>query len=204
VKSSTKEAKRVALQELGEIRGGHVAAAEPAAPGVRDACRALRIADLGDNGAVDWTGLARVVPMVADDRFTVREGDVLVPLRSSRVSAFVARGVPSQTIAVGQWAIVTTTADVQPEYLAWYLTHPATARAIRALVVGSSLPFLPLSALRELEVVVPDLAVQRRIVRIQTLHQREQRLEQQLAQAREHYVNAVTLAALEGAPHPDR
>ena len=142
--------------------------------------------------------------MVADDRFTIREGDVLVPLRSVRVSAIVARDVPPRTIAVGHWAIITPRPEILAEYLAWYLGHPSVARAIGTLVVGSTLPFVPLSALREMEIVIPDLAVQRRIVRIQKLHQQEERLEQQLAQARQHYINAVTQAALEGAPHPDR
>lgn len=194
--------KRVRLHDLGEVRGGHVATA--GATGAQSAAtrRGLQIGDLTDAGVVEWTSLRQVVPAVADERFTIREGDVLVPLRSSRVSAFVARGVPPRTIAVGHWAIITTTADVLPEYLAWYLAHPATTRVIRAMVVGSSLPFVPLSALREMEVEVPGLTVQKRIVRVQALHRRRQELEQRLAQARQRQINAVTQAALAGAAHP--
>jgi restriction endonuclease S subunit len=119
------------------------------------------------------------------------------------VSSLVARGVPAGIIASGHWAIITPSAGLLPDYLAWYLAHPATERMLGSRMVGSSLPFVPLSAMRELEIEVPALEVQERIVRVQSLHRRQQELEQQLVQARERFVNAVTRAALERAVSPN-
>jgi restriction endonuclease S subunit len=70
-------------------------------------------------------------------------------------------------------------------------------------MVGSSLPFVPLAAMRELEIEVPSLETQRRIARVQSLHRRQAELEKQLSQTRNRYINAVTRAALERATHPN-
>jgi len=152
---------------------------------------------LAADGSVAWRTLPRVVPQGTSDRFIINEGDVLVPLRSARISSVVARGVPPKVIAAGHWAVITTGPEVLAEYLSWYLAHPSTAQRIRNLAVGSKLPFVPLAALRDLEIEVPPLQVQRRIVHAHALHQQAAELEQKLSRAREQYVNAVTRAALD-------
>lgn len=184
------------------MRGGQVAKAISASPEIPGAWRALQAGDLSPDGSVRWAALRWVIPTGSGERSVIQEGDVLVPLRSARVSSLVARGVPSGTIAVGHWAIITPSAQVLSDYLAWYLAHPVTERLLGSQVVGSNLPFVPLSAIRELEIEVPALAVQERIVRVQALHRRQQELEQQITQVRERYVNAITQAALERAAQP--
>lgn len=188
----------MALEALGDVRGGYLAKAKAARPGEEaKACRALQAGDLNPDGSVTWPALKWVVPAGSWERAVVGEGDVLVPLRSTRVSATVARGVPERTIAVGHWAVITTRADVLPEYLVWLLGHPKTARQTRHKEVGSKLPFVPLSAMRSLELEIPALELQQRIVEVATLHQAMVELEHQLTEAREHYINAITQAALE-------
>lgn len=187
------------LRRLGEIRSGQGAVAASAGPDTPGACRALQAGDLAPDGSVAWAALRWVLPTGAWDRSRIEEGDVLVPLRSSRVTALVARGVPPHTIGVGHWAIITPGPDLLPDYLVWYLGHPATTRRMNELVVGSKLSFLPLSAVRQLEVELPPLEVQQRIVAIHTLHRRLTELESQLGHAREQYLNTITRTALDRA-----
>lgn len=187
------------LRRLGEIRSGQGAVAAPAAPDTPGACRALQAGDLAPDGSVAWAALRWVLPTGSWERSRIGEGDVLVPLRSSRVPALVARGVPPRTIAVGHWAIITPGPDLLPDYLVWYLGHPTTTRRMAELVVGSKLPFLPLSAVRQLEVEMPPLEVQERIVAVHSLHSRLTALESQLSHARGQYLNTITRTALERA-----
>lgn len=187
------------LRDLSIIRGGQVATTTPARPDEADACRALQAGDLTEDGTVRWESLRWVTTMGESIRSEIHEGDVLVPLRSSRVPALVARGVPPRTIAVGHWAIITPGPDLLPDYLVWYLGHPTTTRRMAELVVGSKLPFLPLSAVRQLEVELPPLEVQERIVAVHSLHRRLTELETQLGHAREQYLNTITRAALDRA-----
>jgi len=192
------------LRDLGQIRGGHVATSDPADRSTPGAWRALQAGDLQPDGSVEWSRLRWVTIRSGSTPSEIREEDVLVPLRSTRVAALVARGVPDRTIGVGHWAVITTGPDLIPDYLAWYLGHPTTARALAGMVVGTKLSFLPLSAVRDLEVEVPPLAVQERIVRVQNLHATISRLETQLATRRSQYLDALTRAALDGAAITNR
>jgi restriction endonuclease S subunit len=99
--------------------------------------------------------------------------------------------------------LITTKPDVLPDYLAWYLAHPTTQRELASRMVGSSLPFVPLAAMRELEIEVPALETQKRIVRVQALHRRQADLEEQITHARTQYIDTITKAALERAAQPN-
>lgn len=196
----TKGARVVSLGELTDVRGGQLSQGNPArSSSSGTVCRALQVGDLAPDGSVNWRTLRKVVPAGSWERSVIRNGDVLVPLRSTKVSAIVAQNVPPQTIALGHWAIITTGPTVLPDYLAWFLVHPTTARQWRLAEVGSKLAFVPLSAVRQLEVEVPPMDVQKRIVAVDTLHRRLGELEQQLADTRNHYVHQITRAALDRA-----
>ena len=187
------------LGELGSVRGGQLATAAPVNNWDAGACRALQVGDLAPEGSVAWPTLRRVVPAGSWKRSVIHEGDVLIPLRSTRITAIVAQDVPPQTIALGHWAIITTGPTLRPEYLAWYLGHPTTARQWRLAEVGSKIAFVPLSAVRELEIEVPPLDVQERIVSVDALHRRLGELERQLTDTRNRYVHQITKAALDRA-----
>jgi hypothetical protein len=130
-------------------------------------------------------------------RYAVREGDVLLPLRSMRLTATVARDVPGDVIALGHWALLSTDAGtLTPDYLAWYLNHPGTAQKIRSLAKGSNLQFLSLSAIRSFQIEAPSVSVQSRIVRVHECHERAKRLEHELSEARQRLIDAATMNAV--------
>jgi hypothetical protein len=166
--------------------------------------RALQSRDLAPDGSVAWTSLPLANTGRNSERFLIYEGDVLLPLRSSRPRALIARGVLDDVMAVGQWALITPKAgELEPDYLAWFLNHPVTAARLGRVMKGGTLPFLPLAEIRAFEIVVPMLDVQRRIVRLDALHSRVSLLERELADARTLLVNAVTMNALHHAAAPD-
>jgi hypothetical protein len=51
-------------------------------------------------------------------------------------------------------------------YLRWYLRHPDTVAGLERLARGSSVPFLTLRALRELEIVVPAPHIEKMVVQL--------------------------------------
>lgn len=188
------------LGALADVRGGQLSQGDPArASSINTTCRSLQVGDLAPDGSVAWQTLRKVVPAGSWKRSVIKDGDVLIPLRSTKITAIVARDVPPQTIALGHWAIITTGPTILPEYLAWYLAHPMTARQWRLAEVGSNLAFVPLSAVRELVIDVPASDIQRRIVAVDALHHRLGELEQQLADTRNQYIHQITRAALDRA-----
>lgn len=187
------------LGRVADIRGGQLSQGDPVRASSTDACLALQVGDLASDGSVAWSALRMVIPAGSWQRSVIQNGDVLIPLRSTKVTAIVARDVPPQTIALGHWAIITTGPTLLPEYLAWFLSHPTTARQWRLAEVGSNIAFVPLSAVRELEIEVPPLDVQERIVSVDALHRRLGELERQLTDTRNRYVHQITRAALDRA-----
>lgn len=187
---------RRSLGEIAEIRGGYIAPASSPS-GVEGTVRGLQASDVGPDGSIAWPAVRAVSAPRDPGRYELREGDVLLPLRSMRMAATVARHVPTGVIAVGSWAMLTPRAEqAVPDFLAWYLNHPTTARRLGKLSQGSSLQFLSLGAIRDFEVELPSIEVQHRIARAHQLESRVSELEQQLAYARKQLVDAITMAAL--------
>lgn len=187
---------RLRLSELGPVRGGYVeprrGATEPGGDFL-----AFQASDIAPGGAIAWATLPRITPAFDGTRYLVRDGDILVPLRAVRPEAVVIQDPPPSVIAADHWAILSPDPDVvESDYLAWYLNHRAAAARLEALMQGTKLRFLSLKVLRDFEVEIPPLEVQRRIARAHALHERVTELEEQLAAARRELVDTLTLTAL--------
>lgn len=186
------------MREVAEVRTGFLpqTARTPEATAGRE-WHALRVGDVAADGRIAWAALGRVVAPTAAATAVVRDGDVLVPLRSPRPTATVARGVSRDVVAVGHWALCTADpGSVLPEYMAWFLNHPRLGAGLEGALQGSNLKFLPMRAVRDLRLDVPPLSVQRRIVGAVALNTHAAALERELAAARAQLVDAVTLDAL--------
>jgi hypothetical protein len=191
--------RRVPLDAMGAVRGGYVASKATAVRPEANYLKALQAADVAADGSIDWDALGFVAAASDDDRYDVSDGDVLLPLRSIRPTAFVAREVPAGVIAVGHWAIVSPAPGlVEADFLAWYLNHPLTAARLGGLRRGTKIQFIALTDLRAFEIELPPLELQQRIARVHSLNGSISALEQELALSRQQYIDAVTMEALRG------
>ena len=178
------------------MRGGYIPPASVSSE-AKTTVRALLAGDVAPNVEIPWSALRSVSAPRDPKRYEVRDGDVVLPLRATRLFAAVARDVPASVIAMGSWAVLTPRpSDVTPEFLAWYLNHPTTARRLGQLSQGSSLQFLSVAAIRDFDVELPGFELQARISRANRLHARATELEQQLGSVRKQLVDALTMQAL--------
>lgn len=169
------------LEALASVRSGYAPRRYLVDP--FGAYRGLQVRDLARDMGVDWTRLE--APRVTGDatRYELRDGDLVVSLRGAP-RAWRIHSPPERVIVVGQLAIVTPRADsIDPDYLSWYLNHPATTAELRALARGTSLSFVSMAELRALRVPLPPLATQRAIGRTAVLAGRQELLQAQLAAA---------------------
>ena len=152
---------------------------------------------LRDDGTVDWDRLEPVAPMRQAQRYALRLGDVLLPLRTQRLQAVrIDRLPPEPLLAVGPWAVMTPH-HVDSDYLTWFLNLPRTLATLDSRMMGSTLRFLTVGTVRDLEVPVPDLDTQHRIGRLARLTRHVAHLERELADARIRLADAVALQALQ-------
>jgi hypothetical protein len=200
---------RKRVDEVAEVRGGYIAPASMPSDAEASTIRGLLAGDVEPDGDVPWSALRSVSAPRDPKRYEVREGDVVLPLRAVRLFAAVMRGVPENVIAVGSWAVLTPKHGlVTPEFLAWYLNHPTTARRLGQLSQGSSLQFLSLAAIRDFDVELPGIELQDRIARADLLQRRATDLERRLGDVRKQFIDALTIEALRasdvesGSNHP--
>ena len=180
------------LAEFSNIHSGYTARGklEPLSEG---GVPAMQLRDVGADSEVLGPMLQRYDLGALSDRYYVRGGEVV----------FRSRGEPNTAVAVGDSLLEPTVVVVPlvivrpdssriiPEYLAWAINQPDAQRRLAAEAQGTSLRMIPMAALENLDIPVPDLSTQKRIVELSALTRREARLLRELAVRREDLMIAI-------------
>ncbi|HVU19456.1 MAG TPA: hypothetical protein VHE09_01920 [Rhizomicrobium sp.] len=193
------------LDALCDVQTGYTArtALRPADGGLR----AVQLSDL--HGEADFNPqLARTYPLDPSlERYKVGPGDVLFRSRGDRNTAVVVDPKAQQTaIAILPIIILRPIRSlVEPRYLAWFINQPSSQKYFDSCARGTSMRMIPKASIDALEIELPDLATQRRIVAIDALALREHALAQRLADKKMELTRFALLAqARKAQPHKGR
>ncbi len=129
-------------------------------------CQLVRIGDISQDGTWLNDKFVRIEPndSVKEDLF-LRSGEVLFPNRGTRTTAIAWPFDLPRVIAGAQFFVLRPDArQVLPEYLAWFLRTEAAARHFEGRRKGTYVQIVQRSDLADLEMSLPPLAVQQRIV----------------------------------------
>ena len=157
----------------------------------------VQIRDL--DGAEGFTTIGTI--MLRSDhgkyqRYLLEAGDLLFQSRGSRHPVAMIKAGTRGIAAPGLHVIRPYAAHVLPQYLAWWLNHPTSQLRIREdLARGSYVPFVSKRDLEGLQVPVPSLQTQQRIVEVDELRRTELRLSGRLNELTQQLVDAATLTA---------
>ena len=154
---------------------------------------ALQLRDVGTDGQVPGPNFQRYDLGKLSDRYFVRGGEVVFRSRGEPNAAAAIRDpLPEPVVVIVPLVIVRPDRDrVLPEYLAWAINQPDAQRRLGAEAQGTSLRMIPMAVLENLEIAVPDLPTQRRIVELDGLARQEGQLLRQLAARREKLLSAI-------------
>ncbi|WP_439527873.1 restriction endonuclease subunit S [Pannonibacter sp.] len=180
------------LAELSDIHSGYTARGrlEPLPEG---GVPALQLRDVGTEGAAPGPDFQRYDLGKLSDRYFVRGGEVVFRSRGEpNAAAAICDPLPEPAVVIVPLVIVRPDRRrILPEYLAWAINHPDAQRRLGAEAQGTSLRMIPMAALENLQIAVPDLQTQKRIVDLDALARQEGRLLRQLAARRETLVSAI-------------
>jgi restriction endonuclease S subunit len=178
------------LSEVAELQSGYPFRnrVEPVAEG---GCRLVQMKDVDGLGGLREDKFARIKPPSNFQSHVLKYGDVLMAGRGSSNPAVTFLAKSGDTIAASNLFVLRPRRSALPDYLAWFLNLPATQSRLGALRAGSSVPFVRLNELRELEVPVPDLELQKRIVEIYKLSLQEEELLARIQTRRRTLVDAM-------------
>lgn len=114
----------------------------------------------------------------------LRAGDLLFRSRGrSNGAAQVLEGIGPAVLSAPMLLI--RPHGVLPDYLCWYINAPATQAQLAALAEGTSVRMISVEALKALDVPLPSLATQQRIVQVAALAAQEQTLLARIALLRQ-------------------
>lgn len=135
---------------------------------------------------------------------TIQPGEVLFLAKGVHNFAYHPGPLPVPTLAASYFYVLTPAPEVTPRFLTWFLNHPHTRRAFdRIAGVGARMPVVKKSDLADIDIPVPPLADQHKIVELHALMTRESRLLEQLRQHRKTLIDTLTMAIAQGEQRED-
>ena len=154
---------------------------------------AIQLRDISPDGFIDPERLARVQLDGLADRYFVRTGDVVFRSRGERNTASALNErLQEPALAVLPLMVLRPKRDVvTPEYLAWAINQPPAQRHFDVAARGTNIRMIPRSSLDDLELDVPDIATQKKIVAVDALAERERELSQLAAEARRRMMSLI-------------
>ena len=157
----------------------------------------FQIKDIYNNRNIIPDSIYKINPKRLVDRYLVNKGDVLFLSRGHRNFATTIYIPMKNTIAAGHFFILKfDTSKILPEYLAWYINQPPAQKFLKSMAKrGSHMPIIGKSEFEQLEVNIPPLQVQEKIVRLSNLLQQENELIENIKEKRKQIVQSICLKA---------
>lgn len=132
-----------------------------------------------------------------NSRHILQPGNILFSSKGNKNFAVVIEiHFPPSVASTSFFVIRLTAKNVLPSYLAWFLNHPDSQQMLKSQSQSTSMPSISKSVLEELEISVPDLLTQEKILKINHLRETEKKLKNQMETLREKQIQQMILNAL--------
>lgn len=181
------------LSALVTIKTGYVFRSKPETS-EKGNVRVIQNRDIND-GVIDLTKLEKVTLPDSGRRECVRKGDIIFRSRGASFSFVQVTEDPGkdEVIVAGplQLIRVKDTKMVDPAYLVWALSQDDRQAEIESLAQGIAIRTVPKAALEGLEIDLPPVERQRKIVEVATLSAEIKRLSIELAEKQDALVQAT-------------
>lgn len=180
------------LGELCHLNSGFTARGrlEPAPSG---GLLAIQLRDVHGEDEVSAGNLHRYHMGDLPDRYLVHGGEVIFRSRGEpNTASVVSASLGEPAVAILPLIIIRPNLEVAlPEYLAWAINQPEAQRRLDTEAQGTSLRMIPKAVLERIDIPLPDLDTQVRIVAIHTLAKHESSLLRELGERRERLTSLV-------------
>ncbi len=127
----------------------------------------------------------------------LKPGDVLFAAKGSKNFATVYEEHNPPAVASTSFFVLRLSGtEVLPEYLAWLLNSFSVQSILKAQAIGSSIPSLSKQVLENLEVSIPSIEIQRAILNITLLRNKEKELHQRITTLKEFQIQQYIFNAI--------
>ena len=187
---------RAALKTVAGIQVGYQAKAR-IKERARGTHRLIQSKDFDSFHRLRFESLTTFFPERKPEIYSVHKGDILFQARGVAHFAYCIEEDLKDTLAAGSFYILRLRHEnLLPQYLAWWLNQPKAQRYFQSQAGGTGISFVSKSTLSRLQVQVPPLSVQKKVVKMVTLAKREQFLLGRLSKLRSQLVKAACIKAV--------
>lgn len=198
------KSEKAIIRDLAQIRAGY-----QTRKGVQDtpdgSHALLQIRDFNEERTkIDLKNLARVVPGQINEEQVLQDGDVIFLAKGAKNFSYVPKGLPEPALAASYFFILRPGRRVAPAYLAWFLNLESTKRLLsRYSSTLAHMPVVRRDVLESVEVPLPNLETQRKIVELAALTDEQQQLLTDLAEKQKILATAACLRAANQSTNND-
>ena len=153
--------------------------------------KVIQMKDVDACNNLDMKGLARVNINSLKQEYLIRKDDIIFRSRGQQNLATLVEQPLENTIAVSQFFIIRVKCkDVISAYLAWYINQKPAQQELNRRAAGSNTQHINKSNLEQLEIEVPSMELQRKVVELHKLGTEEERIMTSIRDGRKKLLHA--------------
>jgi restriction endonuclease S subunit len=131
------------------------------------------------------------------EKHLLENGDVLFAAKGTKNFAAVFEKHNEPSVASTSFFVLRPTdKNVLPQYLAWFLNSHTTQTLLKGQAIGTSIPSISKKVLENLEIAVPGMEIQKAILQITKLRNKEKALKQKIETLREKQIQQQIINAI--------
>lgn len=120
------------------------------------------------------------------EKHLLKDGDVLFAAKGNKNFAAVFENHNEPSVASTSFFVIRPSDNkVLPQYLAWFLNNDTTQVLLKGQAIGSSIPSISKGVLENLEITLPSIEIQKTIMQITKLRNKEKSLKLKIETLRE-------------------
>ena len=160
----------------------------------------IQMRDLPDNNRFeDSRNLMTTDKSGISGDYLVRRNDLIFRSRGKTATAVIVNTEINQTIVVAPLLrIRINDQNVLPQYLCWFINQPASQAFLHSRATGTAMVLIGKSVLEDLMIHIPELEIQKQIITLATLLDREEKLIGELAQKRKRMIGTILMQLAKG------
>jgi restriction endonuclease S subunit len=150
----------------------------------------IQMKDLTNDNRLDDRNLALVEMKDLKERHRVKRNDLVFRSRGqTNTVALIDKEVNQAVVAAPLLRVRVKSQKILPEYLCWFINQPVSQVFLQSQATGSAMRMIGKQVLEELEVKIPSIERQHRIIELSQLSTEEQRLMTLLSTKRKQLVD---------------
>lgn len=154
----------------------------------------IQMKDITEANQLETRNLLRILMPGVKDHHLVQAQDIVFRSRGqTTTSAFINQELDKAVIAAPLLRIRVKGDKVLPGYLSWYINQPATQAYLAGHARGTAVPMIGKQTVEEMEIMIPPLMQQQKILELAELAAQEQQLLGKLAHKRRQYWGGVLM-----------